>query len=715
MANRSTPFFMTHHAPPGAWSSLTFGVPGQGVSLNQEVNEVDISADLLVAVSRGPGRVRALPFVTGASALDPETLQREAAAGTLDARPNAPRSRWSFAPEDEITRALGPCSDQYTWEDLSLTVRQRPCEFPDFEKTGVQKGAAGHSLLPAVWLELSIDNRASKDPAMGFIGLSIFKNRLRTLDLTHPGKLCGVAYSDRWALAAVPVPGAVGTMRDGAIARHIEQMRPAMEHKGREGGVWCRVPPGARRTLTCVLAFYRGGVATQGVKGVYAYSAHWPEVEAVALAALSATRAVKAEAEAHDRMIAAAGGTGEQKAVFAQAVRAYAANTQMTLAGKKVLYTVLEGMYCWRNTMDLCADHLPFELWRSPWLVRNLLDQFLDRYTTRDRLRFPGQKAARPGGLSFTHDMGSYTTYTPPGTSGYEQPGITGCYSYMTQEELLNGAFLLGAYALTGGDKTWWAKRGKALVSVLDSMENRDHPVAAQRDGIMKGESLLVGESGAEITSYDALDHSLMAARGNGYLAVKTFAAALVLQAAFARHGKKTEAARAGAYAARCAATLEKAFDESKAILPANLYSQSESRVAAAVEGLAVPLFLGLKKAITAHPGLVEKLKRHLHTCLVPGQCIDAATGGLRLSSTSPNTWPSKGILVLYVMENLFSMDLKGRYGSLLPELVAWCQVSAKDVTVSDQILSDTRKTKGAHYYPRIVTAALWLKPTLKN
>jgi hypothetical protein len=52
----------------------------------------------------------------------------------------------------------------------------------------------------------------------------------------------------------------------------------------------------------------------------------------------------------------------KRRQVFAQAVRAYGANTQMALAGKKVAYNVSEGCFYWRNTMDLCADHLPFEL-----------------------------------------------------------------------------------------------------------------------------------------------------------------------------------------------------------------------------------------------------------------------------------------------------------------------------------------------------------------
>ena len=36
----------------------------------------------------------------------------------------------------------------------------------------------------------------------------------------------------------------------------------------------------------------------------------------------------------------------------------------------------------------------------------NVLDLFADRYSYRDRVRFPGDATEYAGGLSFTHDMG---------------------------------------------------------------------------------------------------------------------------------------------------------------------------------------------------------------------------------------------------------------------------------------------------------------------
>lgn len=99
-------------------------------------------------------------------------------------------------------------------------------------------------------------------------------------------------------------------------------------------------------------------------------------------------------------------------------------------------------------------------------------------------------------------------------------------------------------------------------------------------------------------------------------------------------------------------------------------------------------------------------MKRHLTACLKPGVCIDALSGGLRLSSTSRNTWPSKSVLTLYVAETVLGMSIPP---SLISETIGWAQVSAASQTIADQIHCDTRQVVGAPCYPRIVTAVLWL------
>ena len=98
--------------------------------------------------------------------------------------------------------------------------------------------------------------------------------------------------------------------------------------------------------------------------------------------------------------------------LFCQSVRAYYASTQLLREESGyVHYNVCEGAYLWRNTMDLCADHLVWELKRNPWVVRSIMDEFIKSYSYYDRVCFPGREGLYEGGISFTHDMGCYFTY----------------------------------------------------------------------------------------------------------------------------------------------------------------------------------------------------------------------------------------------------------------------------------------------------------------
>jgi hypothetical protein len=105
-------------------------------------------------------------------------------------------------------------------------------------------------------------------------------------------------------------------------------------------------------------------------------------------------------------------------------------------------------------------------------------------------------------------------------------------------------------------------------------------------------------------------------------------------------------------------------------------------------------------------PELVALLRDHSIACLQKGVCWDAVSGGLRLSSTSRNTWPSKSVLTVYAMERVLGLTVPE---GMVQEIINWAQISAREKTICDQILCDSREAIGAPYYPRIVTAALWL------
>ncbi|PMX56062.1 beta-xylosidase, partial [Pseudomonas sp. FW305-33] len=68
------------------------------------------------------------------------------------------------------------------------------------------------------------------------------------------------------------------------------------------------------------------------------------------------------------------------------------------------------------------------------------------RYAYVDEVRRPNSDVTYPGGIAFTHDMGVSNAFSPSGHSGYEQAGLTGCFSYMSAEELMNWVLTAGLY-----------------------------------------------------------------------------------------------------------------------------------------------------------------------------------------------------------------------------------------------------------------------------
>ena len=685
--------FMTHHAPMGAWSSLTFGLPGAGVGIDTEALQIQSSGGLVVACSRGPDQTVAFPFFTPTAAQDGELR----AVGATP--PGAFRS-WKLVQPGALVRTLTPATDEYAGGGIRLRVTspRMPLE-PPF--TGE---ALSLATLPALLIEVEIDNSAHGAAATGFIGFAYQGNgRLRALDWSD-GKLAGVAFKGSWALAALSSSD-VFTIRGGSIARLVEAGRGSIHPGGNEGGIGFRVAPHSKRKLTAVFAFYRAGNdVAQGIPASYAYTASYSSVEAVAHAALTAADRLRVGAKTFDERVAPDGSDPLAVELLAQASQGYYANSSLLRDSSGALHwSLCEGQYGWRNTLDLAADHLPFELTAHPWVAGNVIDGFIDRYSYRDKVRFDGETGAHhPGGLSFTHDQGNYTAYSPMGTSGYERPGRNG-YSFMTTEQLLNGIYCSAAFALKGGDPEWRRRRLPVARELIASMENRENADPARRDGILRAQSDRVGD-GNEITTYDALDPALRDSSGSLYIAVKTWCAAQMLERWFAMEGDAGCAARCSALAGRTARSLLARFDNSKGAFPANLLEGGDSLVLAALDPLAVPLFCGMAEDLRRYPELIGQLKTHARTCLQPGRCLDPKSGGLRLSSESANTWPSKVALALASAGWLENRSPKEAAPGAYARLGNWLQVSANRVTVSDQIDASTGEVLGGSYYPRLVS-----------
>ena len=165
--------------------------------------------------------------------------------------------------------------------------------------------------------------------------------------------------------------------------------------------------------------------------------------------------------------------SADQQFQIAHATRSYYGSTQLLDVGGKPYWVVNEGEYCMMNTLDLSVDQMFWELDQNPWVVRNLLDNFVRHYSYVDQLKGPAGKTL-PGGISFTHDQGAHNNFSPHGHSSYELPELNAlCFSYMTAEQLCNWVLMATTYVVQTGDTNWARQNGHVLLACMESLRNR--------------------------------------------------------------------------------------------------------------------------------------------------------------------------------------------------------------------------------------------------
>lgn len=687
-----TPLFMTHHSPVGAYSSFTFGAFGKGVSVDMESPRIQAERyDLYVGYSQS-GRVMALPFR--------EDVVEVFAEGNKEIK-QIKKNQWNFFSEEEIVRTLTPCVDRFEAGRITLEIYTPHSQIEDYEK----EEPSAYSVCPGLLFRLTINNEDGLTPAIGYLGLG--HNVLRFLHSVQRNGLIGLGCRNSWALLTESDSDAYllkGDRLDQMLQNDIN-----MYHEKGPGAICIKAQPGEKKELLAAFGFYTADPATCGIETMYCYGQKFSNVCDVCRCILNNADRIQEESATLDSTMEAIVKDPIKLQIIAQGIRGYEASTQLSTLNGKYYYNVGEGAYCWRNTLDLAADHLPWELYRNPWMVRNIMDLYIERYSYIDEVKFKEEpERFFEGGMSFTHDMGIYVTFSPESYSDYETGIVPNAsvYLYMTTEELLNGIYCICAYALHTKDGMWLEKRADVLRKLLCSMENRDHYEPSKRDGILKAVSSRSKVVGKESTTYDALDHSLMDASGSLYVAVKTGCALIMLKECLKKIGDMEHYTRAMEMLRLNFVSLSR-YQTEEGFLRANLYSDTDSRVLAAVEPLAVPYMLGLT-GDDIMP-IKEVLLAHIRKCMQADICIEKTTGGIRLSSKSNNTWVSKVILCLSVMEKVFGIDLEKEYPSAMRELQYWCQVSAKDVSISDQILITERAVIGGCYYPRSASSAIWL------
>jgi hypothetical protein len=483
------------------------------------------------------------------------------------------------------------------------------------------------------------------------------------------------------------------------------------------------VPAGEAATLRLAIGCHLAGVVTTRLEGRYLYTRHYSDIEDVLGTALEGFDEIVAGCAALDGRLLESGLSADQQFIVAHATRSYYGATELLEVDGRPYWVVNEGEYCMMNTLDLAVDQVFWELEQNPWVVRNLLDGFVKRYSYRDEVKDPETGARSPGGISFCHDQGVHNQFSPLGTSAYELPELTGCFSYMTQEELCNWVLMAASYVARTGDGAWARANEGVIRACGQSMLARDHADADRRTGITQRDSARCG-SGREITSYDSLDASLAQTRGNLYIAVKCWATYLGLQHLFAVFGGAEEGGQWSEAAYRSAKTVE-GHAGADGWIPA-IFDEGglghAARILPAIEGILFPRVWGNLDALTRHgrhAGLLNVLARHTATLLAdPERRNKFADGGVRLSSTSDNSWASKIAIVQHVARGLFNLDENG-VERKSAGATGWERADATHVrwqvegasaywAASDQIVNGV--ARGSKYYPRLITAALWLR-----
>lgn len=687
-------FYNAHHSPAGAFASLTLGCKGAkggfGLELSGPAND-----NIFIGLESAdqPGTFQALPFYGGSESAardyDVEGHSDLSQAGAID----------PFG-DSEVVRTMGPSIDTWKAGDLTLTIGSPVGELPEPPATFYADGFEdGDAYLPAVFGELILDNRSGTFDRRAFIGYRGTERYagMRVLDPEvglvgiAQGRNTGIAVDDQDAWAGISWQPE--TILDPT---HKENLPFLVAHTGL---IVIPVKAGELKRVRVAFGFYREGVVTSGIEGRYLYTELYKNLDHVLQRGIALCDDRLQTGKALDESLKSRL-TEDRYFQFSHAIRSYYGSTQLLLDPKnKPLWVVNEGEYRMMNTFDLTVDQLFYELALHPWTVRNVLDLYADRYSYDDTVRFPNDLTDYPGGIAFAHDMGVSNAFSLQSRSGYEQAGLTGCFSFMSTEELMNWVLCASIYLNHTKDFTWGSVRKDFFLRALRSMQNRDHYDPAQRNGLVGSDGSRC-KGGAEITTYDSLDASLGQARNNLYLGVKGWATYRLLADALRNLGDNEAAAEADEAASLAANTIVRSSNE-VGLLPAIIGEGVEARIIPAIEGLVYPILAGL--SLDADD-LVAALKRHLQIVLDTGICR-FKDGGWRLSSTSRNSWLSKIYLCQFIAEKILGMEPDAQadaahVGWLMdPENVyfAW----------SDQMLEG--KAVGSRYYPRGVTSSLWL------
>jgi len=692
--------YHSQHAPFGAFASFTIGLHNAPGGFGQSLT-VPAKQNHYVGFRKSGGEWQLLPFFQPA-----KSMVENFTATESEASPATKTASHTLEPH-EFERSLGWASDVWTSGRFSYGLYSAFDKVPRPEICTVEQ--ARLLFAPVVLAKLAYDNTSGSEEVELVFGLSNPDQPWRLLQ-DEAAELKGFAAGRDYGFASLD---AHAEARQCFVLLEPQFAAEDGLHRiAQEAGLIYRVPAGERFETVIALGFFKPGIITTGISARYWYTRYFSGLVEILQHGLAHSATYLEMAAARDATLRGSSLSADQQFLLAQATHSYYGSSQLLESEGLPLWNVNEGEYRMMNTFDLTVDHLFYELDWHPWAVRNVLDLFVSRYSYRDRLHsLDGGQG--DGGISFTHDMGVMNQFSPAGRSSYECTALTGCFSHMTCEQLVNWVCCALTYAEATEDIGWMREKMPVLLDCAESLRRRDDPDPARRNGILKWDSDRCGR-GSEITTYDSLDVSLGQARNNIYLAVKTWASWVLLAEGFRRLGATEEAESARATSVLTAASIVAHFEKETGMFPAVFEGGNRSRIIPAVEGLVFPLYLGYGEVLRPNGEFGELLRclgTHLGNILKPGICLDAISGAWKLSSTSTNTWMSKISLCQHVARRLFP-------AAVTPEAVAADRVHAQWESqpgcgadaMCDQIESTSGRAIGSKYYPRIVTAALWLR-----
>jgi len=713
------PFYNSQHSPVGAFASFTLGFKGASGGLGIELcgpacQNVYIGAESADA----PGRFSALPFYKEAVDRHVETEptaqdvwgDSDRESGIQSNQSDQPVEIVPF-PDDEIVRLTTPARDIWRCGDLEFKIYTPSQSVPDMaleaEFMSIDPTITKDVLIPAVFVELTLDNTACASPRRAFFGYEGNDpyTAMRRIDGGDDIDVKGVAQGGITGIFTDD-PDAVCALAFSADELLAGDITDRLSFGlGSAGLLVMTAKPHELRAWRFAVCFYRAGVVTTGAEAVYMYTRHFKGIEEVAGYALKNFERYMAEAARFDAMVMERGLSVERQFMLSQAIKSYYGSTQLLfdIEAGAPLWVVNEGAYRMMNTLDLAVDHLFFEMLKNPWTVRSVLDQYADGYAYFDEVK-DGRGGKFPGGISFAHDMGVANAFSAPGRSVYELSGRRGCYSYMSQEQLVNWILCAGVYWEGSRDDAWLRGRRLTVCQCLMSMLNRDGADKSRRDGVMDLDSCKTG-GGAEITTYDNVDTALGRARRSAYLAVKCWAAYLALFKMFGALGESEAAEMAAEQADRCADTVMR-HRRPDGTIPALLEEGNSALTLSVAEGLAYPVVMGIFEDMALaerYCVFISALKKHFEAALSNGCRFE--DGAWKMSKTSCNSWLSKTFLCQFIAERIFKLPPDAKADKVHASWLLDPENAAQ--AFSDQMRAG--KICGSAYYPRGVTGILWL------